>query len=109
MRQYLDYREEGHPFVAIRYEDMIADSKYSFQKIYEYVSLPFDGAAIEKAFGRDSQRDSPLSMKNLNKFKLDEFTDEVKKQTDGVCDSFGLPYFPNPYIVPGTITTKKKL
>ena len=106
MRQYLDYREQGHKFAAIRYEDLIADSNYSFLKIYEYVGLPFDGAAVEKAFSRDSQRDSPISMENLNKFQLEEFTDELKKQTDAVCDSFGLPHFPEPYILPGTITTK---
>ena len=106
MRQYLDYSEQGHTFAAIRYEDLIEDSRYSFQKIYEYVGLPFDGAAVEKAFGRDSQRDSPLSMKNLHRFNLDEFTDEVKKHTNIVCDSFGLPHFPDPYILPGTITTK---
>lgn len=106
IRQYLDFRDQGINIAGVRYEDMVDDAKHAFSKIFEKCDIPFDEEAVDQAFSRDSQRDSPLSMKNLNKHKLEEFTPEVKQQTDAVCSSFGVACFPEVYIAPGTITYK---
>ena len=80
----------GINIVGVRYEDMAENPERAFAAIFEHCGLSHDPKAVEGAFSRDSQRDSPLSMKNLGKYKVDGFTDEVKKQTDRVCDSFGV-------------------
>ena len=78
----------GINIVGIRYEDMVNDPQRAFAAIFDHCGLPHNTKAVEGAFSRDSQRDSPLSMKNLGKYQVDGFTDEVKRQTDGVCDFF---------------------
>ena len=104
MRQYMDFRESGMKIVGVRYEDLVEDTTYAYQKIFEYCDIPYDAKAVETAMGRDSQRGTPLSLERLRKYKNEPFTDEIKKQTDKVCDQFGLPHFPETFIVPGTIT-----
>ena len=108
MREYLDFREKGIAIVGVRYEDLVDDTTYAYQKIFEYCNLPYDAKAVELAMGRDSQRGTNINMKTLAKHKQDEFTDDVKKATDEICDKFGLPHFPEPFIAPGTITYRDR-
>ena len=108
MKQYIDFRESGLKIVGVRYEDIVDDTTYAFQKVFEYCNLPYDARAVEAAMGRDSQRSSAISMQNLAKYNDEEFTAETKKHTDRVCDQFGLPCFPEPFIVPGTITHRDR-
>ena len=108
MRQYLDFRERGMAIVGVRYEDLVDDTTYAYQKIFEYCDLPYDAKAVEVAMGRDSQMVTTMNMKIMAKYKLEEFTDDVKKATDGICDQFGLPHFPELFIAPGTITYRDR-
>ena len=104
MRQYMNFRESDVKIVGVRYEDLVDDTTYAYQKIFEYCDVPYDSKAVEIAMGRDSQRGSLLSMERLSKHKEEKFTDEIKKHTDKLCDQFGLPLFPEPFVAPGTIT-----
>ena len=58
------------------------------QSIFEHCSLPFEPKAVERAFSYDSQRHSSVSRSNLDRYQWEELTDEVKVQTDRVCDYF---------------------
>lgn len=106
VREYINFYEKGYKIVAINYEDIILKSEYSFKKLFSYCELAYDKQAVEVAFSHDSQRKSPLSMDNLKQYNLEEFTEEVKTQTDDACDQFGLPKIPEVFVAPGTITLK---
>ena len=108
IRQYLDYRESGMDIVGIRYEDIVQDTKYAFESIFQHCGLPFDGKEVEKAMGRDSQRGTPVSAEILKKYKMDMFTEDVKKQTDMVCNSFNVPHIDEEYVAPGTVTYRSQ-
>ena len=74
--------------VGVRYEDIVDDPTRSFSAVFEHCGLSCDLTAIEDVVSRDSQRDSPLSIRNMSKYQLDEFTDDVKKETDIICDYY---------------------
>ena len=109
MDQYQQFRNQGMNIVAVKYEDLVKNPLESTQAIFKYCSLPVEWAqdAI-RALDKDSQRLSPLSMKNLQKHDFAQLTPERKVQTDQICDQFGLPRIPSPCSVDGTITCQKK-
>ena len=104
IKEYLNFKECGMKIAAIRYEDLVDDTTYAFQKMFEYCGLTYHSKAVEIAMGRDSQRGTLLSRKNLKKYQEEEFSEEIQMQTNTICHQFGLPYFPEKLIVPGTVT-----
>ena len=108
MRLFMDYRKSGMTIAALRYEDLVQDTDYGYQKMFKYCGLPYDAAAVKMAMGRDSQRGTPVSRKRLQRFNVEDFTEEIQMKTDSICDRYGLPHFLNTFITPGTITHRDK-
>ena len=108
MKQYLEFRESGLRIAGVRYEDLLEDTTYAYEKVFEFCDLPFDAKAVEVAMSRDSQRGTEISIENLAKYKVEQFTKETKKHTDMMCDQVGLPHFPETYIAPGTISYREQ-
>ena len=107
-RKYLDIRKNGYEISAVKYEDLVKHPLESTKIIFKYCNLPEELAekAI-KALDKDSQRHSPLSMKNLAKAKTFQLTGEDKVTADAICNQMGLPQIPEPCNLEGTITTYK--
>ena len=74
--------------VGVRYEDIVDDPTRALSAVYEHCGLSCDLNTVKSVILRDSQRDSPLSIRNMSKYQLDEFTDDVKKETDIICDYY---------------------
>ena len=104
IRQYLDFRKQGINIVAVRFEDLLKDSKCAFRKIFEYCGLPFDAKALEVGMSKDSQRGSPISHECLKYYKPDEYTGKVKVLAERICDQFDVPRFGEEFRAPETIT-----
>ena len=108
-RKYLDLREkDGYNINAVKYEDLVKHPLESTKAVFKYCNLPDELAekAI-KALNKDSQRHSPLSMKNMAKAQTLELVDEDKVIADAICDRMGIARIPEPCILDGTITTYK--
>ena len=107
-RKYLDLRKNGYEISAVKYEDLVKHPLESTKVIFKYCNLPEELAekAI-KALDKDSQRHSPLSMKNLAKAKTFQLTREDKITADGICNQMDLPWIPEPCNLEGTIATYK--
>ena len=104
MRHYIDFKRNGMRIAALRYEDLVGDTAYAYQKMFEYCSIPYNAKAVYNAMKNDSQRGTPLSRKRLQKNTVTDYTEEIQKQTEGVCDQYSLPYFKKTFIAPGTVT-----
>jgi len=107
-RKYLDLRNSGIKIDAVKYEDLVKHPLESTKAIFEYCNLPEELAekAI-KALSKDSQRHSPLSMKNMSKAKTEEMEGQEKVTAHTICDQMGLPRIPEPCNLDGTLTTFK--
>ena len=107
-RKYLDLKKNRYEINAVKYEDLVKHPLESTKVIFKYCNLPEELAekAI-KAMSQDSQRHSPLSMKNMAKAKTFQLTGEDKVTTDAICSQMGLPRIPKPCNLDGTITTYK--
>ena len=104
--KYKDLRNEGIPIVAVRYEDMLANPQYATRVILEYTGLDQDlTRRALKAFGRDSQRDTPFNQRRISRHKPDEVTASSRKELDAVCLKTGVPKIPETLILDGTITS----
>lgn len=65
---YARLRRNGVPIMAVRYEDLVADSRHVLEAILAYLGLPTAGAERGlRAFDRDSQAGSPLSREQAAK------------------------------------------
>ena len=103
--RYNKLREEGVEIVAIKYDDLVAYPLAATQAIFKYCDINTDLAhqAI-RALDKDSQKLSPLNMKNLGKKKTVDLTPARKAKTDLICDQFNLPRIPESCTIDGTIT-----
>jgi hypothetical protein len=102
-------RDPSIPIVAVKYEDLVKHKLESTRAVLRFTGLPEEWA--EKAIAaldKDSQRHSPLSMKNLSTEKPLELSDSELVQTDAICDKLGLPRVPAKCDLEGTITTPPK-
>jgi hypothetical protein len=108
-KKYLELRKNGIKIDAVKYEDLVKHPLESMKVIYGYCNLPQDLAEKSiKALSKDSQRHSPLSMKNMSKAKTNELEGEDKVLCDAICDQMGLPRIPEPCVLEGTMTTFKE-
>ena len=107
-RKYLDLRKNGYEIDAVKYEDLVKHPLESTKAIFEYCNLPEELAEkATKALNKDSQRHSPLSMKNMAKATTLELVGDDKVTADAICDQMGIPRIPEPCTLDGTITTHK--
>ena len=111
VRQYLDFRDSGINIVAVRFEDLIEDRYYAFEKMFEFCGLPYDSKAVDRAMSRDSERGTSIGQERTRKFRsyVDEYTDFVKEHTDKICDELNVPRFNDYQVLPGTIGCKKDI
>ncbi len=103
--KYKELRREGIPIVAVKYEHLVENPEYATRAILEYSGL--DPALVSKAlaaFGRDSQRDGPLSQQRLRRHKPDEMTPSIHVEMDEISVKTGLPRIHEPCILEHTIT-----
>ena len=103
--RYLQFRKQGIDIVGIKYDDLVQSPLPATQAIFKYCNIPISLA--EKAIGalhKDSQKLSPINMKNLSNKKTLELTPERKVKTDAICDQFNLPRIPETCVLEGTIT-----
>jgi hypothetical protein len=108
-KKYLDLRHEGIRIDGVKYEDLVKRPREATAAIFQYCNLP--GELVEKAIqalDKDSQRHSPLSMKNMSKVSTLQLEGEDKVLTDAMCDQMGLPRVPEPCNLEGTITAQDK-
>lgn len=103
-------RRDGFNINAIKYEDLVKNKVSSTKEIFKYTGIPEEWAEkAVKALEKDSQRHSPLSMKNVSSIKNVELTKEHRAVTDPFLDQMGLARVPEECILEGTITTPKTL
>ena len=105
---YLKLRNDGYKINAVKYEDLVKHPLETTKVIFKYCNIPDELAekAI-KALNKDSQRHSPLSMKNMANAETLELVENDKVTADAICDQMGLPRIPEPCNLEGTITTYK--
>ena len=48
--KYEQFKRDGLPVVAVRYEDMVKESHYALEKIFEYCGITYDPHATDRAF-----------------------------------------------------------
>jgi len=108
-RKYLDLRQKkGIDIRAIKYEDLVEHPVEATRAIFQFCNLP--GELVEKAvkaLNSDSQRHSPLNMKNFSKVNKTALNEQDKMQAHAICDQMDLPRIPEPCVLPGTIATFK--
>ena len=107
-KKYLVLRKQGVSIHAVKYEDLVKHPVESASAIMEYCGLPKELAEkAVRALSKDSQRHSPLSMKNMAKAKTYELEGNDKVVADAICDKMGIPRIPQNCELEGTITTVK--
>jgi len=108
--KYLNLRRDGYTIDAVKYEDLVKHKLEATKAIFRYTGIPEEWAAkAVKALDRDSQRHSPLSMKNIGSLPNLELTKEDKVITDAICDRMSLARVPDKCDLDGTVTKVKQL
>ena len=107
--RYLNFREMGYRIDGVKYEHLVGNPRENMEIILTHCGLPVEWAEpAMAALASDSQRNSPLSMKNLS--ELQSFSDTFnfdlhKAQVDLMCEWSGISYdAPNDYVAEGTMT-----
>ena len=106
--KYKQFKRDKLPVVAVRYEDMVNESHYALEQIFNYCGLPYQREATDRAFGRDSQENSPISRSSLKKFEKEDkiISEEATRNIDKVCRSLNVPRLYERFIAQDTITYK---
>ena len=102
---HLRFREDNLPISAISYEDLIVNRKYACEQIFRYCNLPLEDVPLAlKAMDNDSQLNSVISRKLVQRIPMPELPKKLQVDADVMCDKYGLPRVPGPCILEGTIT-----
>jgi hypothetical protein len=105
VKEYITLRRSGFPASAVRYEDIIDDSRNAIRAILEYCELPVsltDNAL--RGLEVDSQRNSPISREILGRHKEPELTSGARKRGNELMLKNGLPLIESDGLLEGTIT-----
>lgn len=113
IRVYLDCRLNGHDIVGVKYEHLITNPIENMEIILKHCGLPSEWAEKSlQALEKDSQRNSPLSMKHLNRLEVFAEKFDMKKHkivVDMMCRWANVEYdAPADYVAEGTITVPVK-
>lgn len=107
-KHYLRFRDIGLKIAGVRYEDIISNPVESFRAVLEFCELPTDNVEqCSQSLKLDSQKGTPLSSERLSRHPTLEYAGEARKESDAICDKFGLPHADQEYIAPGTITFQR--
>ena len=71
---------------------MVRNPQSIFRAIFKHCDLEPQPEAVERAFSRDSQRNTTISRENLGKLQSQPLTDEIKRKTDVICDYYRVKY-----------------
>jgi hypothetical protein len=100
MQTYMRFFENGLPFFAVRYDDLIQQPQQTMEQILHRCQLPVDRSSVLlDALNRDSQEGSVVSRSGRRKWELQskdrDVIREVLSRHDEICDV--------DYELPGTL------
>ena len=102
LAQYLTLYEAGRPFLAVRYEDIIAQPQAVLAAIFAYCGLNADLDRAYAVFGKDSQAGTEWSQENRQQRVLYPLEDEDYAQYRAVLAEHPL-IRSAAFIAPGTL------
>lgn len=103
LERYLFCHRMGLPLLALRYEDLIANSQPVLEALMDYCDLPRSGAAAAfQAFAQDSQRGTRLARDHESARNARSLSTAHLEQIHAVLQKHPLLKTPDP-ILPGTL------
>ncbi len=102
MAQYLALHEAGHPFLAVRYEDIKAQPKAVLAAIFDYCGLEADVDRAYEVFGKDSQAGTEWSQEQRQQRAIVPLEDEDYAQFRAVISEHPVIRSAD-FIAPGTL------
>mmetsp|Transcript_10250 Transcript_10250/g.31321 ORF Transcript_10250/g.31321 Transcript_10250/m.31321 type:complete len:443 (+) Transcript_10250:195-1523(+) len=108
MSQYKVFHSEGYKVVGVTYEDLVQNPEYAVTQIFNYCKLDNELVSLAlRAFAEDSQTNSFVSKKSLQRVKGSVWTDEVKQTADNMLARYGMEGMDESFVHEGIITCKK--
>ena len=106
LKQYEQLHNElgSSVIAAIRYEDIIKNPKYFISEVFKFCNL--SQSLVQpalRAMNSDSQENSCLCKKELDKYASYEFTPQLVAKCSKLCQNAGLPALTEHYFVSGLI------
>ena len=107
IRSYLEWQSDNNmDIVAVLYEDIVENTEFALQKVFDYCKVPYVHEYVESVFAIDSQRGSPLSQTTVGVLKSHQLMNEFHSQTSEIWKKHGLPDVDHDFVLPNTITRK---
>lgn len=107
---YREFRRDGLPIAAVRYEDLIKDPETCMRRVLLFSGLTNRGVRLtaadcQRVLSNDSQKNTPLESSVLARHPTLHYAGFARTETDECYDNNGLPRLSeNAFIADGTIS-----